>query len=95
MTKISGDRDTVFAYAGCVWHAQSGLNLAVYRAYDPNLGRWLSRAPITENGGINLYRYVLNNPINFRDLLGLDAGQACFKGRNAYYLPDPPPLSPG
>ena len=34
---------------------------------------WLSRDPIAENGGLNLYAYVLNNPINLWDPLGLDA----------------------
>lgn len=33
--------------------------------------RWLSRDPIGENGGINLYGYVANNPVNYRDPLGL------------------------
>ena len=37
---------------------------------------WLSRDPIGEAGGLNLYGYVGNNPINFRDPLGLDAAAA-------------------
>ena len=40
--------------------------------YDPDQGRWLSRDPIGENGGLNLYGYVLNQPIRFVDPLGLD-----------------------
>lgn len=32
---------------------------------------WLSRDPIAENGGINLYGYVGNNPINLYDPMGL------------------------
>lgn len=39
--------------------------------YDPTIGRWLSRDPIAEDGGINLYGYVRNQPIRFVDPLGL------------------------
>jgi len=73
VTKVSGDRDSVFLYTGHFWHAQSGLYLTLYRAYDSNLGRWLSRDPIAEGGGLNLYAYVGNNPISFIDPLGLSA----------------------
>ncbi len=41
-----------------------------YRYYNPDLGRWLSRDPIGERGGLNLYRMVGNNPIDYWDLLG-------------------------
>ena len=34
-------------------------------------GRWLSRDPIGESGGINLYGYVGNSPVNYVDPLGL------------------------
>ena len=35
------------------------------------MGRWLSRDPIEEEGGLNLYGMVDNNPVNSWDLLGL------------------------
>jgi RHS repeat-associated protein len=60
-----------FGFTGHYFHAPSGLFLAVFRAYDPNIGRWLSRDPMAEKGGINLYAYVGNGPITFIDPLGL------------------------
>ena len=60
-----------FLYTGHYFHASSDLFLTHYRAYDPELGKWLSRDPIAENGGINLYAYVGNNPIMRFDPLGL------------------------
>jgi uncharacterized protein RhaS with RHS repeats len=41
------------------------------RPYDPNLQRWIQRDPIGEQGGINLYGYVDNNPVNHYDPFGL------------------------
>ena len=38
----------------------------------PGLSDWLSRDPIGENGGINLYGFVGNDPLNQIDFLGLD-----------------------
>lgn len=41
-----------------------------YRYYDPNVGRWISRDPIAELGGYNLYNIVDNDVVNFYDYLG-------------------------
>jgi RHS repeat-associated protein len=49
----------------------AGLYYYGFRYYDPQTGRWPSRDPIEERGGLNLYVFVLNNPINSWDLLGL------------------------
>jgi RHS repeat-associated protein len=51
--------------------ARTGLYYYGYRWYDPNLQRWLNQDPIQERGGINLYRFVGNNPIQRIDPLGL------------------------
>lgn len=71
-TKVSGDLETDFGYTGHYSHAPTGLHLAFYRAYDADLARWLSRDPIEEEGGINLYGYVGNGPTMLIDPLGLD-----------------------
>ncbi len=42
-----------------------------FRYYTPSNGRWLSKDPIEENGGVNLFGMVGNNPISFADPLGL------------------------
>jgi len=42
-----------------------------YRWYDAETGRWVSRDPIEESGGFNLYQIVGNNPTNWIDFLGL------------------------
>ncbi len=42
-----------------------------YRYYDANTGRWLSRDPIEEDGGINIYGFLGNNSLIRVDLLGL------------------------
>lgn len=61
-------------YTGHLRHAASGLVLAPYRAYDPQLARWLSEDPIMEAGGLNLYGYVGNGPVMAADPLGLIEG---------------------
>jgi integrase/recombinase XerD len=42
-----------------------------YRYYNPTTGRWLSRDPIGERGGRNLYAFVGNRGVNREDFLGL------------------------
>ncbi len=56
-----------FTYTGHHYDRATGLALTWFRAYDPNLGRWISRDPSGLDGGLNLYGYVDNNPGNYFD----------------------------
>jgi RHS repeat-associated protein len=53
--------------------SETGLLYYGYRWYHPSKGRWLSRDPIGENGGINIYALVDNDSISNLDTLGLSS----------------------
>jgi RHS repeat-associated protein len=84
-TKLFGDIDSDFGFAGMFFSTEANLALTHYRAYDPELGRWLSRDPLRDAEvaqGPNLYAYVANNPISRIDPEGLCWGTslcACFR----------------
>ncbi len=65
-----------FMFSSEEWFpTRSALNydllLYLYRAYSPALARFLTRDPIAEQGGVNLYCFVANNPVTNWDALGL------------------------
>lgn len=61
-----------FGFAGGIYDQHTGLLRFGARDYDPVIARWTSKDPIRFAGGdVNLYGYVLNNPINFIDPYGL------------------------
>jgi len=51
---------------------ESDLLYYGYRYYNASMGRWLSRDPIGERGGLNLYGFVGNDAIRRIDPFGLD-----------------------
>ena len=89
-----GKPETLFAsvtqpmgFSTKAYDHQTGLSYYGFRYYSPSLGRWITRDPLGETGGINLYGsvnsigkpligtnlyvYASNNPINRIDPLGL------------------------
>jgi hypothetical protein len=39
--------------------------------YNPEIGRWVNRDPLGEEGGVNLYVFINNNPTTDMDAFGL------------------------
>lgn len=75
-TKVSGDLEATAGFTGHYFHGPSGLHLTRFRSYDAASARWLSRDPLKERAGGNLFAYVHNNPVNAVDPLGLIDGFA-------------------
>jgi RHS repeat-associated protein len=69
-----------FSYTGREWDSETGLYYYRARYYDPKIGRFISEDPIGFGGGVNLYAYVGDNPVNRDDPSGL-------------LFPGPPPTS--
>ncbi len=76
---ISGSGDLAeeipFRFSTKYFDDETGFNYYGFRYYVPEIGRWLSRDPIRERGGANLYAFVQNSPTISFDLLGLAVPQ--------------------
>jgi RHS repeat-associated protein len=90
---------TDFGYAGMLTNAGSGLGLTWFRGYDPQVGRWLSRDALGEQGdGVgNLYAYASFSPLTQTDTLGLfprpsSPNAQCYG--NSPQSPDKTPVEP-
>ena len=79
LRSTSGAYDSRFKFSSKERDASADIYYFGYRFYDPNLQRWLNRDPIGEVGGINLYQFVGNDPINDVDPLGLKYAESWTK----------------
>ena len=70
-SKVSNGVNPVirFLYTGREYNVETGNYYYRMRMMDSSVGRFSSKDPIVY---LNLYRYVRNNPLRFRDRLGLD-----------------------
>ncbi|MDZ4853662.1 MAG: SpvB/TcaC N-terminal domain-containing protein [Nitrospirota bacterium] len=62
-----------YRYTGMERDEESGFNYHGARYYAAWLGRWVSCDPIGMDGGLNVYTYADDNPVQYRDPSGLDS----------------------
>jgi len=84
-----GHLDQPFRFSTKPYDPLTGLSYFGRRFYSPPLGRWLSRDPIGEQAGLNLYAFVGNDPVNTVDPLGLQSGNP--PGDSCKTPPNEPP----
>ena len=72
---VQGSATPSYAYTGREWDPESSLYYYRARYYDPTVGRFLRGDPFGYLDGPNVYSYVGNNPLTYRDPLGLAATQ--------------------
>ena len=60
-----------FGFSAKYEDGETGLLYYGFRYYSAELGRWLSRDPIAERGGVNVHLFSSNEPTGVVDYLGL------------------------
>ena len=68
----SGTLAEDFLYRFSTKQYEKNLDAVMFEIRILRLGRWLSKDPIEEDGGVNLYGFVGNNPIGRWDYLGME-----------------------
>ena len=63
--------DNRFLFQGREYDYDTALYYFRARWYEPETGRWLSPDPIGISGGLNLYAFCENDPVNYIDPDGL------------------------
>ena len=85
--RVTGSVQNNLRFPGQFFDAETGLHYNWHRYYDPETGRYVSADPIGLDGGMNIYAFVENNPVNTIDPAGL---KTCGSGYNEPFVPDNP-----
>ena len=92
---LSRDGSTV-GYAGYVQDDYvPTVNHVRHRALKTDLGRWIQRDPAGYVDGANLYEYVMGQPVEMRDPMGLASGAGTGIGHLSSDVWDIPMIQPG
>jgi RHS repeat-associated protein len=83
--KQVGTFEQPYQFSTKPYDPQTGLSNFGYRYYNAGLGKWMTRDPLGEAGGINLYGFVGGNPVNWVDLFGLEVNLNLFN-QNEFVL---------
>jgi RHS repeat-associated protein len=73
ITSATGNKkdDFNFRFSTKYLDTETDLYYYGYRYYSAELGRWINRDPIDEEGGLMLYGFCVNSPLDKYDRLGL------------------------
>jgi len=79
-----------FGFAGGLYDRDTKLTRFARRDYDAETGRWTDKDPLRFLGGLNLYTYAANDPVNKIDPQGTElilavVGSVVGAGANALY----------
>jgi RHS repeat-associated protein len=91
-TSQSGGADNPFRYAGYEFDKETGLYYLKSRFYDAKIARFTQSDSYTGNNSdplsLNLYTYVLNNPLRYLDPTGMIPNEIKINGKSIGYLQD-------
>lgn len=89
-TVTSGDVENPFRYGGYLYDEETGLYYIKSRFYDASIARFIQEdiyaGKYSDPLSLNLYTYVLNNPLRYLDPTGMIPDEIKLNGQSIGYL---------
>ena len=89
-TVTSGDIENPFRYGGYLYDEETGLYYIKSRFYDASIARFIQEdiyaGKYSDPLSLNLYTYVLNNPLRYLDPTGMIPDEIKLNGQSIGYL---------